>query len=268
VSNPMSFMRLIRYGITALPVDVNGIPDGPDFDTFLTVHELRARKSVRSFHPGVWSGRTHHLASLLEVQVKLALEANPFILSIREGYPYVADQVYEALDSGQTVLRNEVPTVDFVLTMAPLVRGGPLRYRASSVKPHDEMRLADFKLEERLSKFFSPLGWERARLRRPTSVACANYLKLWDWGRHHPLDDGAQDAKLMAILLRRSESKRPLWSLLASIGKKLGIPRGEEYFVFAAAYYLGYIGIDQTLELDEELPLIQMPSPVLFNGQS
>lgn len=266
MSNPMSFARLARHGFSALPVDINGVPDGADFDTFLTVQELRARKSLRSFHPGVWSGRTHHLASLLEVQVKLALEANPFVLSIREGYPYVGDEVYEALSSDRKVLRNEVPTVDFVLTMAPLQRGGPLRYKVGSVKPHDEMRPADLKLEARLTKFFSPLGWERARLQRPSLVACSNYLKLWDWGRHHPLDDGAQDAKQMAILLRRSQSKRPLWSLLASIGKKLGIPPGDEFFVFAAAYYLGYVSINQALELDEELCLVQAPPPMLPYG--
>jgi hypothetical protein len=262
----MSFMRLARHGITKLPVDVNGIPDGPDFETFLTVRELRARQNVRSFHPGVWSGRAHHLASLLEIHVKLGLEANPFVLSIREGYPYVGDEVYEALHLGETVLRNQVPTVDFVLTMAPLTPGGPLRYRAGSVKPHAELRPEDFRLEARLTKFFSPLGWERARLLRPTRVACANYLKLWDWGRHHPLDDGAQDAKQMAKLLLRSESKRPLWSVLASTGKKLGIGQGDEYFVFAAAFYLGYIGIDQTLELDEELSLVQTRPPVLLYG--
>lgn len=262
----MSYMRLARYGLIELPIDVNGIPDGPDFETFLTVRELRARKSLRSLHPGVWSGRTHHLASLLEIHVKLALEANPSVLSIREGYPYADDEVYQALDVGQTVLRNEVPTVDFVLTMAPLLRGGPLRYKAGSVKPHDETRPEDFRLEERLTKFFSPLGWERTRLLRPTRIACANYLKLWDWGRHHPLDDGAQDAKQMGNLLRRTESKRPLWSLLASVGKRLGIPQGEEFFVFAAAYYLGYIGIDQTLELDEELSLVQTSPPMLPYG--
>jgi len=262
----MSIMRLARHGIAELPVDVNGIPDGPDFDTFLTVRELRAIKSLRSFHPGVWTGRSHHLASLLEIHIKLGLEANPFVLSIREGYPYAADEVYEALESGDTVLRNDVPTVDFMLTMAPLLRGGPLRYKVGSVKPHDEMRPADFRLEARLTEFFSPLGWERTRLLRPTPVACENYLKLWDWGRHHPLDDGAQDAKQMANLLRRSESKRPLWSLLASVGKKLGIRPGDEFFVFAAAYYLGYIGIDHTLELDEELSLVQRPPPVLLYG--
>lgn len=70
----------------------------------------------------------------------------------------------------------------------------------------------------------------------------------------------------MAKLLRRSESRRPLWSLLSSVGKKLGIPQGDEFFVFAAAFYLGYIGIDQTLELDEELSLAQAPPPVLLYG--
>ncbi len=101
---------------------------------------------------------------------------------------------------------------------------------------------------------------------RPTPVARANYLKLWDWGRHHPLDDGAQDAKQMAKLLLCSESKRPRWSVLASVGKKLGIPQGDEFFVFAAAFYLGYIGIDQTYALDEEMSLIQAAHPVLPNG--
>lgn len=266
MTHPASFMRLARHGISELPVDVNGVPDGVHYDTFLTVDEMRPKKSVQTPHPGVWSGRPHHLASLLELRVKLGLEANPWVLSFREGYPYPQDDVYEAVHAGHKPRRNEVPTVDFVLTMAPLSRGAPLRYKVGSVKPRAEERPADLRLEARLSKFFGPLGWERVRLLRPSSIACANYLKLWDWATHYPLDDGAQDAKQMAKLLRRSESQRPLWSVLASVGKKLGIPQGDEFFVFAAAYYLGYIGIDHSLELDEELSFVQTEPPQLPYG--
>jgi len=266
VTHPMSFTRLARHGIHELPVDFYGVPDGPDYDTLLTVREMRAKKSVRTLHPGVWSGRGHHVASLIELRVKLGLEANPWVLSFREGYPYPEDDVYERVHSGEKVLRNETPTVDFVLTMAPLSRGGPLRYKLGSVKPGPEERPADLRLEARLTKHFGGSGWERARLLRPSPIASANYLKLWDWGTHHPLDDGAQDAKQMAKLLVRSESKRPLWSVLASAGKKLGIPQGDEFFVFATAFHLGYIGIDQTLALDEELSLVLAAPPVLPYG--
>src|SRR4051812_29570219 len=75
VTHPASFMRWARHGISELPVDFYGIPDGPDYDTFLTVNEMRAKRSVRTPHPGVWSGRGHHLASLIELHVKLGLEA-------------------------------------------------------------------------------------------------------------------------------------------------------------------------------------------------
>lgn len=262
MTHPASWVRLARHGVFELPVDVNGVPDGPDYETFLTVRDLRGGWSLRSPHPGVWSGRAHHLASGGEIDVKFALEANIFVLSIREGYAYALDGVYDDLHAGKKIARNRVATMDFAVTLSPLNRGGPLRYQVLSFKPHEDDQPAGLRREARDRKFFEQRGWSRHRVLRPPKIAVNNYRKLWDWGRQHPLDDGAQDARAMAKLLRHSESKRPLWSLLASAGKKLGIRDGNEFFVFAAAFYLGYIGIDDKVTLDEELALVQVPPPL------
>lgn len=264
MTQPMSHMRLARHGLFDLPVDVNNVPDGPAYETMLTVREMRAKRSLRCIHEGVWAGRQFHLASSGEIGVKMGLEANIFVLSIREGYEFASDEERAKISAGEGSSRNRVPTMDYVVTLAPLVRGGKLRYEALSHKPDNIIfKPGEARRAAREAAFFEPLGWRRSYVRRPGEVEEHNLLKLWDWGRQHPLDDGAQDARAMAQLLRKTQSRRPLWSLLGSVGRKLGIRDGDEFFVFAAAFYLGYIGVDiKNYALDEELSLVQKPPPL------
>lgn len=257
---PPSFMRLLRHGLHELPRDVNGVPGGEAYEEFLKVRDMRSVASVRPNEPTVYLGRHVSLGSLGEYKVFCGLEANARVLDIREGYPRFSHRVLKDLLAGDKVARNRVSTFDFVVTLAPRVRGGPLRYLALPHKPQGSSLLYTPRMVARDSAYCRQVGWELSTVSVPTTVQYENFERLRDWAMAHPLDDGAQDAKAMAGLLNRSVSNRPMWSVLASCAKKLGIADGDEYFVFACAFYLGYINLDTTLELHEELPLALAPA--------
>lgn len=249
--------RLLAHGFSELPKDINGRPDSPDYETFLKLSEMRAYKSVRNGINGIWSGRYHELASELEMEVFIVLEGQVQVLSIREGYFFASEQVISNLLEGRAVSRNQVLTIDFVLTRAPLNAGGPLRYMGLSCKPGNSPATESGKrraAKERLT--LAPLGWEWDYVRRPNRVAVANHKRLRNWAKAHPLDDADQDAAQLAAVFYRTTSVKTLRGVLAMIGKRLGIPEAEQFFVFAVAYYFGYIQLDHAFELNEDRPLV------------
>jgi hypothetical protein len=103
------------------------------------------------------------------------------------------------------------------------------------------------------------LGWQWDYVRKPSEVVVANHKRLRNWAKPFPIDDAHDDALQLAALFYRTTSTKNLRELLAMFGKRLGINEANQFFVFAAAYYFGYVQIDNTFVLDEDLPPVLKP---------
>lgn len=264
--------RLLAFDLAALPRDINGVLDGPDYQTFLTIEDLRAYRSVVVELDGIWSGRRHTLAALGEDHVFLDLEANPFILSIREGYRFYTEQVLEDILSGRPVSRRRVMTVDFVLTLPPKNFGGPLRYLGLYFKPKSVAQsAAGQRRKSKEQRTLEQTGWDWSPVNRPSETRVDNLQRMRKWAKVWPIDDAVRDAAELAALLYRTASAKDLDGLLRMLGKRLGISQADQYFVFAAAFYLGYVGVEREADLREQSPLalaapMRLPNGLLRRG--
>lgn len=262
-----SLHRLLGHDLAELPTDVNGMRDGPEYETFITVDEMRSWKSLRGATNGVWSGRNHQLASKVEIDTFFVLEGNQSVISIREGYPFFSPKVLTDLKEGKPVARNRVMTIDFVVTLRPRNFGGSLRYKGLSSKPEAlKAWLAQQRRSSREESKLGAIGWEWDYLLRPPVQKVSNHLTLRRWVKAYPLDDAIRDASQLAALFYRTTSGKTLERQLAMFGKRLGIAPEDQFFVFAAAYYLGYLAVDHTYKLDSQLPPVLTPPPRTTHG--
>lgn len=260
MTRPFSYHRLLAFGFMELPPDINGVPGSPYYQPFYEISEMRAVGSVRVEHSGAWSGRRHHFASVNEYRIFLILEGNPFILDIREQYPLVSKEVLEALLRGERPNRNEVMTIDLVLTLPPFSPGGPLRYKALSVKPEGtRSSKANMLRAQREKSRLLSLGWDWGYVDVPSKVAVANHGKLHGWCTSHGLDSGWEKARDLAALFYRTTSNKTLRRQLAMLAKRLGIREEDQWYTFAAAYYLGFLALDHRYTLDEDVEPVLAP---------
>ena len=261
--------RLLGHDLAELPADINGMPDGPGYAPFLTIDEMRAWRSLQGGINGIWSGRNHQLASKSEIDSFVILEGNHNVVSIREGYPFYSPEVLEDLRQSKPVSRNRVITIDFVLTLRPRNFGGPMRYKGLSSKPESLKKLPAQKMRSiRERERLATIGWEWGYLTTPPAQAVFNHRVLRSWAKAYPLDEAATDAAQLAALFYRSTSAKPLERQLAMFGKRLGIAPDDQFFVFAGAYYLGYLAVEHVYKLDAQLPPVLRPPPRSYHGSS
>jgi hypothetical protein len=262
-----SQQRLLNHGIVSLPNDVTGQSDGPDHVPFLRHGEMKQYGNVLNGINGIWCGRTLELASEDEANAFIVLEGQANILSIREGLLIASDRVLQAVREGKEPSRNQVMTIDFVLTRPPKNRWGPLRYLGLSSKPLNVARtLGGSRRASREEAALGLLGWEWDYVRKPSKVAAANHKKLRNWAKPFPIDDAHEDALALAALFYRTTSSKPLRGLLAMFGKRLGISKANQFFVFAAAYYFGYVQLDHAFELNEDRCPVLKPPALTIQG--
>lgn len=260
--HPHSRIRLLGFDIFELPTDVNGQPGGYKYEPFLDFTEMRAYRSLVSGINGIWSGRFHKLASKAELEIFVVLEGNPNVISIREGYVIFPPDVVADIVEGRPIKRNRVMTIDFVVTLRPLKIGGALRYMGLSSKPR---RIANSETGRRRAAreraALAQIGWDWGHVNVPESLRVANHMKLRQWAKAYPLDDAARDAAALATLLYATTSNKCLAGQLAMLGRRLGISTEDQFFVFAGAYYLGYLALDHNCKLDEDgLPTLITPA--------
>jgi len=259
--------RLLNHGYVELPRDITGQVDGPDYEPFLGHAEMRQFRNVLNGINGIWCGRLLQLASEQEANTFIVLEGQPGVLSIREGLLIASKEVLKEIRDGNEVLRNQVMTVDFVLTRPPLNRWGPLRYLGLSSKPANVQRKPGEKKRARKEEAsLGLLGWQWAYVQKPSEIAIANHKKLRTWAKPFPIDEAHDVALQLAALVYRTTSNKPLRALLAMLGKRLSIAEKDQFFVFAAAYYFGYLKLDHSFRLEEDSKVMLMPPALTSQG--
>jgi len=273
MTNAFSYARLRAVGLSELPRDINGVPDGPEYESFIRVGDMKAQHSIRAGQSGVYSGRQHHLAGRKEVDGFMRLEGNPFILSIREGYPIFAENVLQDAVAGRVSNRDQVRTIDFVLTLLPRNFGGPLRYRAISQKPEYLKRTPkEMRRAQRERGDMERVGWSWDYLGPPKpesaqTVRNHELLRIWATSPDNASIDSVEiQAQMLGASLYQTSSKKPLGSLLAMLGKRLAIPEDMQLYVFACAYYFGFVQLSHAAALGIAAPVNLLPPARRFGG--
>jgi hypothetical protein len=257
MARPFSQKRLLSFYIAQLPVDVQGLPGGADYRPYYKLRDLRTPMSLRAEDTGAWSGRLHVLASDAEYKTFRALEANPYIVYIREQYPFASPEVLEALLDGVIPVKNQAWTVDFLLTLPPRERFGSLRYHGLSFKPDNLKETAAEKTRraKELAKLQS-IGWTWSYVQKPSDIEHFNNEKLHGWCKHRGIDEAWGKAQELAALFYGTTSKKSLRGQLTMFAKRLQIQEELQWFTFAAAYYFGFIQLDHRFVLGEGKPLV------------
>ncbi|NIM49471.1 MAG: hypothetical protein GTO22_09475 [Gemmatimonadales bacterium] len=257
MARPFSLKRLLGFYIAQLPDDFQGLPGGAEYRPYYKLRDLRTRMSLRAEDTGAWSGRLHVLAGHAEYKTFRALEGNPRIVYIREQYPFTSPEVLQALLDGVVPARNQVWTIDFLLTLPPLQRFGPLRYHALSSKP-DGLKETPSEQRRRAREVakLQSFGITCSYIREPSDIEHFNNEKLHGWCKHRGIDEAWGKAQELAALFYRTTSRKTLRGQLSMFAKRLQIPAELQWFFFAAAYYFGFIQIDHRFKLGEDLPLV------------
>ncbi|GAO26484.1 Tn7-like transposition protein A [Alicycliphilus sp. B1] len=256
MARPFSLKRLLSFYIAQLPEDAQGLPGGADYRPYYKLRDLRTRTSLRAEDTGAWSGRMHVLAGNAEYKVFRALEGNPYIIYIREQYPFASPEILQAVLDGEVPAKNQVWTLDFLLTLPPLQRFGPLRYHGLSYKP-DTLKETPAEQARRAKELatLQSLGGTWSYIQKPSDIEHFNNEKLHGWCKHRGIDEAWGKARELAALFYRTTSKKTLRGQLTMFAKRLQIPEELQWFTFAAAYYFGFIQIDHRFKLDEDGPL-------------
>ena len=253
---PESKFRLSWFNCVELPRDNRNVIDGPGFRPFLGRRNFRSKgKNFISTVPGVWSGRGHHVGSGPEYRVFIVLEGMPWHASIREQYPFAKPRAIQQIKAGMKVKRVNVMTIDFVLTLRPerplgnfVYQGLSQKLKVQRDKPRHQLRA------EREVEALDEVGWAWDYAPAVTNVEVWNHELLRQYAFAAPLDSAAPFAAELARMFYRTSSDKPLRSLLKMFMKRLGV-QDDGFFLFAAAYYFGFIGLNHNERLDEDAPV-------------
>ena len=228
-----SRQRLLLFNLVELEHDVLEMPQGCHYSPFLKTSDMRAVKSLRADESGAWTGRRHHLASQEEYEVFRILEGNPWVIDIREQCPMASPEVLKALLRGEKVQRNKVMTLDFVVTLAPKIFDGPLRYTALSHKPANRRESAAAERRQiREEVRANEIGWNWSYVSSPSKTAVSNHEKLRGWCTSREIDQAWGDAQNLAALFYRTSSTKSLRGQLEMFSRRLRL-QDDPWFVLA-----------------------------------
>ncbi|WP_426396462.1 TnsA endonuclease N-terminal domain-containing protein [Ralstonia sp. R-29] len=144
--------------IALTPLDPYGMHQGPLYAAF---HKARPpRSSTRTTLADLKFDRRLEALSTNETRVLYALMFHPYVIDIREQYPFCDDDtLLSARTQGRRVRRTEMTTLDVVVTYVTPTCSVP-RYHAISVKsPSHVPTVEDARREERERAYLDRLGW-------------------------------------------------------------------------------------------------------------
>lgn len=248
--------------IALTPLDSYGMHQG---ETYAAFHKARPpMNSTRTTLAALKFDRRLEALSTNETRVLYALMFHPYVIDIREQYPFCDDAtLLRAQQQGRRVRRTEMTTLDVVVTYVTPDCLVP-RYHAISVKnPLHVLTEEDARREERERRYLERLGWSWELVRGDDvpdehytncrllyrTVRDTDIWSLYDLAAafSHALLNGGQ--KGSAIVVRRRAARK--LGLLPDAGERL----------FATAVAFGFLRLEPTV-------LFQPTKPIVFAGDS
>ncbi|MFV8580992.1 hypothetical protein ACNRBH_17855 [Ralstonia pseudosolanacearum] len=236
--------------------DAYGVAHGDRYVPFLEARVTR--NSTRMVFHGLKFNRRLEALSTGESRILYALLFHPYVVDIRDQYPFYDRKVYQrTVSSGQRLRVADKTTVDVVVTYL-LPGDAHLHYHCISIKSERyEPTKQDSRREAKELLLASSRGWTWELMRRDAVTAqhyinCAVLHSLVRYTNIHALYDGA--AQFARVLLR-SERGATTDAVFSRICKRLSLERHQAYRLFATAVAFGFVRLDNTRPFGAGKPL-------------
>lgn len=243
-----------------LSPDIRGVAAGSAYSPFLWSGRSNTMGTGESI-PGIKTGRGHELLSQHEVRVFYMLHFSSRVIDIREQYPAFSQDllIRMSVDPEYIPRRTEVPTLDFVLTIAD-ADGKPYRTAVLNIKEVQELRKpAVMRRFLRERQFCHDLGWSWHVVTENDidSVTASNARRLYEWIVPKDMESATPDAFRVANwFVKNTRRNLDLIVLQQRCAIALGIAPEAMTHIFALACYLGFITPEMANPLDLTRPLL------------
>ena len=243
--------------IALTPLDPYGMHQGPLYAAF---HKARPpRNSTRTTLADLKFDRRLEALSTNETRVLYALMFHPYVIDIREQYPFCDDEtLLRAQQQGRRVRRTEMTTLDVVVTYVTPTCSVP-RYHAISVKsPSHVPTVEDARREERERAYLDRLGWSW-ELVKGDEVTDEHYTScrlLYHTVRDTDIWSLYDLAETFSQALLKGSRKGSANAVRRRAARAVGLVPDAGEYLFATAVAFGFLRLDRNVLFDPERPIV------------
>lgn len=236
--------------------DAFGVFHGERYVPILEASDINM--ATRSTFSGVKHRRTHEALSGNEMRAIYAFNFNPYVVDIREQYPFYEQGAYNrARLRGEKMRRSDIMTVDIVLTLA-LPPDNRLHYHVVSLKDanaHLDKAVWHEQRRERDESRARGWTWQLLRGDRFSRRAWGNHAVMQTWIANVDVWPHQDEAAEFAVHLLSRSRRGTLGDILRRRARYLGITSHWATELFAIAACFGYLYVDHSEELRLDKPL-------------
>ncbi|WP_413707261.1 TnsA endonuclease N-terminal domain-containing protein [Ralstonia sp. Ralssp110] len=243
--------------IALTPLDPYGMHQGPLYAAF---HKARPpRNSTRTTLADLKFDRRLEALSTNETRVLYALMFHPYVIDIREQYPFCDDDtLLLAQQQGRRVRRTEMTTLDVVVTYVTPTCLVP-RYHAISVKsPFHVPTDQDARREERERAYLAKLGWSWELVKGDvvTDEHYTNCRLLYHTVRDTDIWSLYDLAGTFSQALLKGSRRGSANAVRRRAARTLGLVPDASEYLFATAVAFGFLRLDRNVLFDPERPIV------------
>lgn len=236
--------------------DPRGVVASPFYRSFL-IAGFAGSLGTGGGIPSPKFGRSFQCLSTLEVAVIRILHLNRNVLDLREQYAQLdAAKLQTVEEEARQLRRNEVPSLDVLVTLGNPIDLTRLRYCGLSIKPRkalkDRRAIASL-IRDR--DFCRDVGWKWQLVTEDqidgTAALTAKQLLAWASKFHGDLDVAFQLGKR----IERRHHQRELQYVFKDVAPRVGLSVADATTHFGMAALQGWISINPTKPLALRKPL-------------
>jgi hypothetical protein len=243
-------------GLEVEPFDEYNWETGERYESIL---EARTPSlATRGVLPSLKENRVLQALSMGEFTIQLALMFHPYVVDIREQYPYYTDEAYlRALAGGKKMNRSDLLTFDLVLTYwHPKLR--TLRYHVVSVKHARhvlEKKDEDRTIKERTLSAGRHWTWEMLRSNAIPSRELGNFAALWSMAKSQKVRHLYEPSRSFADNLMSHSVRGTLHAVLERRASSMGVSMNTAVHLFVSAVSHGFVTLDHSKRVDARLSI-------------
>ncbi|RQP28933.1 TnsA endonuclease N-terminal domain-containing protein [Burkholderia ubonensis] len=243
-------------GLEVAPFDEYDWETGQQYESIL---EARTPSlATRGVFPSLKDDRVLQALSMGEFAIQFALMFHPYVVDIREQYPYYTDEAYlRALAAGKKMNRSDLLTFDLVLTYwHPKLCA--LRYHIVSVKHARhvlEKKDRDREMKERALGAGRYWTWEMLRSNAIPRRELGNYAAMWSMAKSEKVRHLYEPSRRLADELMARSVRGSMESVLERRARSMGIGTSTAVHLFVSAVSHGFVSLDHSKRVDARLPI-------------
>jgi len=243
-------------GLEVAPFDEYDWETGQQYESILEAQ--KPSLATRGVFPSLKDDRVLQALSMGEFAIQFALMFHPYVVDIREQYPYYTDEAYlRALAAGKKMNRSDLLTFDLVLTYwHPKLCA--LRYHIVSVKHARhvlEKKDRDREIKERKLGASRYWTWEMLRSNAIPRRELGNYAAMWSMAKSEKVRHLYEPSRWLADELMTHSIRGSMESVLERRARSMGISTSTAVHLFVSAVSHGFVSLDHSKRVDARLPI-------------